>query len=123
MCKISVCLFLHNCTLQDRHDESDDREQSGQCVLDLPLYSIGEPIGRQGIDCPLVDRFVHRLIENKEVGEHRDVTDCRDEVRVPRPPVMPSQPEQREGCEERQDFYRPEHLSPVAIEMLLHVEP
>jgi hypothetical protein len=109
--------------LTDKRDESDYGEQRSQGVSDFPLRSIGRPVGGNCVDCPSVDRLIHRLIEDKEVGEHRHVTECRDDAGAPRAAVMPPQHEQSKRGKERQDFHRSERLAPPTIEMLLDAEP
>jgi hypothetical protein len=109
--------------LADKRNEGGDGEQSSQGVPDFPLRPIARPIGRKGIDRPSIDRLVDRLIENKEVDEHRRITKCRYEGGAPRVTVMPSHDKQGERGKERQDFHRPERLSPPTIEMLLDAEP
>ncbi len=109
--------------LADKGDESGYGEHCGQGMPDFPLRPIGRPIGRKGVDCPSINRLVHRLVEGKEVDEHRRVTECRYETGTARATVMPSHNKQGERRKKRQDFHRPERLSPPAIEVLLDAEP
>ena len=109
--------------LADKHDKSGYGEQSGQGMADFPLRPIHRPIGWKGIDRPSIDRLVHWLVERKEVYEHCRVTECRDEAGSARVTISPSHKKQGDSRNKREDFHRPECLSPTAIKVLLNAEP
>ena len=109
--------------LPDEGDKSDHGEQCRQRVAYFPFDPIHRPISRKAIRHPAIQGRIDGPVENEEVGEHRDVADCCDQIEAPGAIFVPSHKAQDESRKKRQDFHRPECFSPAAIQMLLDAQP